>query len=301
MVGNVTDGSGVSTAAAWSSADATTWKRLSADAQPRSFMTGVVPMPAGAVAVGYTLDGEGLVWTATDATTWVSTAVPGATFNDVAMAAGKVLVLGRTNGAPTTWTGSDGDASTWQATTVAAAGIPQFLAVSPAGIEVAEGIVFDRDGTATLTVWQSPDGVSWTPVVPAGLLTGPTAASALEWTPAGFVMAVTEYPKGKAAGSLWSSADGLAWQRAMDVPEGTVTAVGTAGDAALAIGAGETWRSLDGLTWLATPEQAFRGSLVAAVTTLPNGDMLAAGQQSRRAGGTTLASWTGTLAVSSNP
>ncbi len=307
MVGHVMSSGGVPTAAAWSSADATTWSRLTLDAPPRSFVSAVAPTPTGPVAVGYTLPATaggpapGLVWTATDPSTWAVTSVPGATYNDIALSGESFAVLGRENGAITVWTGTDGDPSTWQASTVAAAGIPQFLAISPTGIRVVEGAVFDASGTASLTTWQSSDGVTWTAVPLHGLFPGSTGAGDLAWTPAGFVMSVDEYPKGKPVGSIWVSADGIAWTRALAVPAGPVNAIGVAGDAAIVFGAASEWRSLDGVNWQVTPVDTFKGYFVTAVATLMNGDLLAAGPRSTTVTGSQMATWVGTPATRATP
>ena len=301
VVGQVVDSANVATAAAWSSADATTWSRLTLDAPPRSFMSAVAPTAAGPVAVGYTLPeapggpAPGLVWAATDPSTWAMTPVPNATYSDITPTGDGFAVLGRENGVISVWTGNDPDPSTWQASTVAEAGIPQFLAISPSGIRVVQGAVFDAAGKASLTTWQSSDGVTWTPVVLPGLASGSTGAGGLAWTPAGFVMSVDEYPKGKPVGSIWVSQDGAAWSRALDVLAGAVGAVGTAGNAAIVFGAASEWRSIDGLSWQVTPAKTFRGYSVRTVTTLPNGDVLAAGPRST--GTTGMATWVGTLAT----
>ena len=69
----------------------------------------------------------------------------------------------------------------------------------------------------------------------------------------------------------------------------------------MVFGAAGVWRSLDGVAWQMTPEKAFKGYDVSAVTTVADGDLLAAGQQAVGSGGSKLATWMGTPAASPSP
>ena len=302
IVGHVTDAAGQPLAAAWSSNDAATWTPLTVDRPARSFASAVVPWQAGSVAVGFSLDGSGLVWTSPDGSVWTGTTIPGTTLADVQIDGASLEVLGRSGAtqAPTVWTGATTDPAAWQATTIAASGIPQHLAMAADGAQVVVGVVFDTAGVAQLTLWQSSDGASWTPVQLDGLPAS-AVASDLVWTPAGFLLSVEGYRKNAPVGMVWHSSDGLAWQQTLNVSHGTVTALGIAGANAIAFSTDGTWQSANGLIWQKSSEPAFHGYSIAAVTTLADGRLLAVGQQSTGGNTSRMATWTGTIGDASAP
>ena len=302
IVGHVTDAAGLPSAAAWSSDDATTWTPVTLDPPARSFASALVPWESGLVAVGFSLDGSGLVWTSGDGATWAPTTLPGVTLHDIQVHGATLSVLGQegTTRSPTIWTGTGIDPAAWQAITVATSGTPQHLAISDTGVQVAVGVVFDAAGVSQVMLWQSPDGTSWTPVQLDGL--PPSAvASDLVWTPAGFLLSIEGYRKNAPVGTVWQSSDGLAWQQTLSVSHGTVTALGMAGANAIAFSTDGTWQSSNGLIWQKSAEPAFHGYSIAGVTMLSDGRLLAVGQQS--AGGSTsrMATWIGTVGSPSTP
>jgi len=282
MVGSIADAAGIPTAAAWSSTDARSWKTLKLGAPVRSLGSGIAVTPSGLLIVGAS-GGGGLVWTTVDGSTWTAQTVPNASLWDVTATAGGALVVGQAapgpDGVPTVWTAAGPDVTTWVATPVGTKGQPSRIAVGPDGVLVVAGTVNDGTGSIQITVWRSVDGIDWTTVIPDGLAPGAESVAGLEWTPAGFVLAVYHGDQGKATGSIWLSPDGVTWQHTLQVPDGQVTAVTPLGTGVLAFGNGRTWRSDDGVTWVEHKEPGLHGNTVGAVTTLQDGRLLAIGRR----------------------
>ena len=228
--------------------------------------------------------------------------LPGTTLHDIQTDGATLTVLGQVGatGAPTVWTGSGTDPAGWQATTVAAAGTPQHLAVSDTGVTVVVGVVFDAAAVAHVTLWRSPDGTTWMPVQLEGL--PPSAvASDLTWTPAGFLLSIEGYRRNAPVGTVWRSTDGLTWQETLSVSHGTVTALGTAGPNVIAFSTDGTWQSANGLIWQKSADPAFHGYSTAAITTLSDGRLLAVGQQSTGGNTSRLSTWIGMIGSLARP
>ena len=156
------------------------------------------------------------------------------------------------------------------------------------------GVVFDAAGVSQVTLWQSEDGTSWTPVQLDGL--PPSAvASDLVWTPAGFLLSIEGYRKNVPVGMVWHSSDGLTWQQTLSVSHGTVTALGMAGANTIAFSTDGTWQSTNGLIWQKSADPAFQGYSIAGATTLSDGRLLAVGQRSAGGNAARMATWTGTI------
>ncbi|QFG25340.1 hypothetical protein [Actinomadura sp. WMMB 499] len=103
-------------------------------------------------------------------------------------------------------------------------------------------------GPAGVAVWTSTDGGTWTHrAAPQGFQRGDTVTS-LTATPNGFAAAGSGHD-GKP--TLWTSADGAAWQRVAASVEGAPASVAAAGGALVVLTEeGELWRSADnGGTW----------------------------------------------------
>jgi hypothetical protein len=283
------------TAAAWSSRDATVWDRVKWKAPYGSVAYAVTTWSDELVAVGEDPDGNGRVWTSSDGGAWVASEVPGAQFRDGLASATGLIALGYARDPqtrPIMWTSVD--ATTWLPTPIAALGDPRSLAASPEGVIVAAGLVRGAGRDDLPTVWRSVGGATWEAVALEGLSAGRWFIRALEYTPVGFVLSVSQFADTGAVNSVWVSTDGATWQRTLEVTGGdSFSAVGTRGAAAMLIGGGGTWLSTDGNTWTKTLVATFDGYEVqGGVITLADGRLLAAGQRFD-GGGTAIATWIG--------
>ena len=308
--GLVVDKGGMATVAFWYSKDLKRWTRSLIDDPPGSaafaivtnptlpeqaLIEGTEPGTGGFSAVGGSAEG-GMAWSWADERQWVSQVMEKSSFSDLAISDSGLHAVGQFDpgpkGKPTMW--SAPNALAWAAATIAEAGQPQAVALAPDGTFVVAGSIIDADGTARITVWQSTDGTEWTPVEPEQLA-GLAAFAALEWTPAGFVLAADEKQEGTGRSVVLVSTDGLDWQTSLEVADDRITALGYTGTDVIAFGAGRTWRSADAVTWVEASVPAFQGHTVGAMTTLADGRLVAAGwrggQKDRK-----LATWVGKVA-----
>ena len=303
-VGYAVDKTGQLRAAGWSSSDGRRWVPQKLEAPAGSQASAVVTTDSGLIAVG-SGGGSGLVWTSTDGASWVSGTLPLAIFQDVLVTAAGPIVVGDAGAGygavPTIWTATGGDPTAWQPTPIGERGFARRLAVSQDGVLVAAGFELDDNCQTHVRVWRSTDGTIWTTVGLEGFPTDGTLLNALKWTSVGFVMAISENAPGGAAGSIWLSQDGSAWNKTLDVPDGVVSTLSTVGTEVIAFGADRTWRSADGITWEARPVPVFKGAYIDAITPLSDGRLLAAGV--RAGGGNThkVAMFAGVPAPSSAP
>ena len=289
-------------AAAWTSADAVSWKRLATLPAPEgsSIAAAVARSDAGILAVG--TDGRAAaVWASADGVTWTmeslrAPAGVGAAehLTAVAHASGGYVAAGYVESADaarsaTFWLSPDGVAwSPAPATLPSGASEVTGLAAAPGGdLVVAVGISGDeRRGTAA--VWRSTDGgASWQAVSNPSLAGGRMLAVAAGER--GFA-AVGENTDQTGA-AAWTSADGSVWSPAPVQPslangglQMVMAAVAADGPGFVSSGwktdAGNgsavVWRSSDGSTWARYPQDSsFSGAGMAAVLATPR--LLAAG------------------------
>jgi hypothetical protein len=203
------------------------WKPVRWPAPFGSQCSGLVSWDGGLVAVG---GGDaGHLWTSSNGKKWNDQHIEGtASLYDVEVGSAGALVVGDAgtfpDTVPTLWASVDGAA--WEAHPIAEAGSPYHLAVSPDGVLVVAGKLAD----GALVVWRSTDGLSWEEVALEGVSAGQTSIPTLESTPVGFVLSlVTRAEDGSSEGTAWVSADGSSWNRALVVPEGSLSAVGAIG------------------------------------------------------------------------
>jgi len=305
--GLVVDKSGMATVAFWYSEDLKRWTRSLIDDPPGSaavaivtnptvpeqaLMEGAKPGTGGFSAVGGSSEG-GMVWSWADERRWVSQVVEKSSFNDLTVSEAGLHAVGQLDpgpkGKPAMWSAPDSLA--WASSTIAAAGQPLAVALAPDGTFVVAGFIIDADGSAQIAVWQSSDGTVWTPVE-SEELAGLATSGALEWTPAGFVLAANENQEGTGRGVILVSTDGLEWRTSLEVADDRITALGYTGTDVIVFGAGRTWQSADAVTWLEASVPELRGYTVGAMTTLADGRLVAVGwrggQKDRK-----LATWVG--------
>jgi photosystem II stability/assembly factor-like uncharacterized protein len=280
-------------AAAWTSTDATAWRRIpNLPAPDSSDIDAAVAVGSTLLAVG-SAGGSAAVWRTDDGgRTWAlttPTAPPaGSTERLTAIAAvdGGYVAAGYTQDAlavrtASFWRSTDG--STW--TRVAA---PVETATEVTGLAGSGGVVMavgisgnERRGTAA--AWRSTDGgSSWTRLSSADLSDGRMLAVAAG---SGGFAAVGENVDQTAA-AAWISTDGSTWSAVPDQdafangglqmvveavaadPGGGFVADGWRSDAGN--GSAVVWRSPDGRTWTRLPQDnAFSGAGMAAILASP--------------------------------
>jgi hypothetical protein len=291
-----------SRAAAWSSRDATSWRRVTTLPAPEgsSVAAAVATAEAGILAVG-TNGRAAAVWNSPDGATWTMESLPapagvGATelLTAVTRANGGYLAGGYQESAAavrsaTFWRSSDG--VTWSRVTAPLPPGPSEVTGLTAGRDgdtvVAVGISGDeRRGSAA--VWRSTDsGVDWQAVSSPSLSGGRMLAVAAGG-PGFAAVGETTDQTGAAA---WTSVDGSIWTPAPEQPalangglQMVMTAVAADGTGLVASGwkadAGNgsavVWRSPDGNAWTRFPQDAtFSGAGMAAILATPR--LLAAG------------------------
>ena len=282
LCGLVADQRGGTTAALWSSANATKWKPVKWSAPKGSACHGLISWDGGLMAIGS--DGSGRIWTSEDGKSWTESTIEGSTsLNDVAVTADGLAIVGDVGLAPdvsaSLWLSTDG--VTWEEHPIAAEGSARHVVVAPDGTFVVAGKLPGEppDGTGLPTVWTSSDGVAWEDVGPAGLTGDTWFIPTLRLTPAGYVLALSTYTEDfSIEASAWTSQDGADWQETLAVEGDSISAVGTVGPEALLVGPGGTWRSADGVEWTMTKEKAFAGyDVLGGIIQLADGRWLAAG------------------------
>ena len=127
------------------------------------------------------------------------------------------------------------------------------------------------------SIWNSADGVPWSPVASSAF--GDLTPSALETTPTGFLVAAVDASTNR--GGVFTSPDGATWARATDLPVSLESSAD--GDPGLYVagrttaGEHQVWRTIDGASWtrvslpdgivsLSSPVRTANGGLVAMVT-----------------------------------
>jgi len=293
VVGDITDSAGP-TGAMWSSADGRKWTRAKIKAPAGSIIISVAHAGTTIVATGANGDGTGLLWTSTDGSEWQSADGPsGVIYGLLASDAGGFVGAGVEGGAATVWSSPDG--ATWRSETLASSGRALHVAQGLDGSLVVAGAVTDEAGNSAPVTWYSEDGSTWTETALDGLPAGNWSVPAMAFTPAGFVLTLSEPGESGSIGHVWWSADGMAWQETLVDDAGTLSAVGTAGTDALLIGHGQVLRSPDGITWTPSGESSFEGWSVRDLMTLTDGRLFADGDAFSGTG-SSMAVWIGEAA-----
>ncbi|MFN8103872.1 MAG: hypothetical protein U0U69_05365 [Acidimicrobiia bacterium] len=301
-------------------------------------MRGVVATPAGLVAVGFefapagaqvpaTTDAAGAgigattaaVWRSADARTWdraatvPADALAGALMTRiVALPVGGFLALGEepTTGAGIAWTSPD--AATWQridpGSGLDAPGRVSFQTASATSQGILVAGSYRVGDSRRAAVWRSNDAVTWQRVEsPAFATSQAQEISALAMLRGTIVAGGASIENGTDAAAIWTSPDGIAWDRVThdeDVFGGAgsdaVTVLLPAGDGILALGRSSpgkldadaaVWTSKDARNWRRepAPTETFGGAnteefLTAAIVA----DRVAATGRSKRADRDTL-------------
>jgi hypothetical protein len=217
-----------SQAAAWSSADATTWRRAASLPAPEgsSIQAAIATPDAGIVAVG-TNGRAAAVWSSADGVAWTMKSLP------APMGVGAIELLAAVAGT--------------------------------SGGYVAAGYVETAAAVRSATFWRSSDGVVWSRAT-APLPAGPSEVTGLAALAGGTTVVAVGISGDERRGSAaaWRSVDaGLSWQ-AVSSPSlagGRMLAVAAGqsgfaavGETSLQTGAA-AWASVDGSTWAAAPAQ----------------------------------------------
>jgi hypothetical protein len=251
----------------WTSPDGRTWTVV-----PAATFTGSSAVSAAAgdsVVLASWNDGNG-VWISADGSDWTSNGGP--PIGDRPMvgdARGMVAIM---DDPQYQLVYSGNGSGVWHTTTLPGASVDnvQSIALSGDGF-VAVGTMPGPDaGTWVPTAWWSKDASTWTQsIVPDAVGQGFVSVVAGR---NGFV-ATSKSVDGSGTATLWSSADGAAWQRV-----GTSMPLGPdavfAGDGTHILGcdvvggALSCWSSLDGEVWSSLPVQGDTSQLVAARTSL---------------------------------
>ena len=227
---------GLAAAAVWTSQDGRNWQRISHDAavfggQGEQAMRSVTVGGPGLVAVGDGGDGVVGVWVSEDGTDWHRVAHDQAAF------------------------GGNGE----QAMISVTAGGPGLVAVGRDG----------PIGSSSAAVWTSQDGLSWQRTADDPTVFGDGDGQVMISVTAGgpgLVAVGRDGPRESSSAAVWTSTDGLSWQRiAPDPPvfgegEGQVMNAVTAGGPGL-VAVGEAgardavavWTSADATSWQRVP------------------------------------------------
>lgn len=271
--GSVRDGR--TRAVVWTSADGSRWSRADLDqGDARESVATAGARRAGvAVVVGTVItrlgDRDGRIWMSRDGSVWSVTNLPGGGRGDqsVTSVAGGPLgfvAAGADGAVPAVWWSPDGFTWTRSVGAFEPADRIEAVAVGARGV-VAVGTITtgdDVDGA----VWFSTDGISWR-AVPLGAagFTGRTeqAVHAVTATSGGFVAVGDDDAGERRVAVVWTSADGVTWQRQPASPDMAelpgsedtegVSARSVAGPGpVVAVGGGfglQVWTSPDGRRW----------------------------------------------------
>jgi hypothetical protein len=294
IVGAVTDSVGRSTGAVWRSTDVGAWSRVKM-APEGSHISAVARLGPSLVALGEADDGTSLAWTSTDGSSWLSSVPPRGTVAHLVSTAAGLEAVGASNGGATVWRSTDG--TTWLPQSLSPGGQALAIATAPNGSEVIAGVVTDGARKQMPTVWTSTQDSGWIRRPLPGLVPGSWSVAALAWTPAGYVLIISEHGGHRASSHVWSSGDGASWTAAMVDETGPLSYAGTDGAQAMLVGDGHLWRSLDGRSWIASNEPSFDGWTVRDVITLADGRLFAAGDTISANGHSEMAVWTEYAAV----
>jgi len=254
------------TAAAWTSADGSSWSLHPIDSDDFSFAVAVVAGTSGGVVAVGRLGPLPAAWTSADGVAWQRHAVPTLGQDGVAermttvAATDTGFVAGGSVGPELSdrharfWTSSDG--ATWQPVPddpVAFANAEVRSIAKVQGGFVAVGVVGSVQHPTGAVAWASTDGAHWTRVDDPSVAVAPFG---------GLVAVGSDLDRRNAV--AWTSPDGQRWRRAPDEASRQhsggyawmtdVTAVGNevlavGDDQGLQRGTATSWVSRDGITW----------------------------------------------------
>ena len=231
-------------AGVWWSDDGLNWVRAPHDetifgGDGNQFMVSVASIAGGLVAVGESFNpsegSDAAVWISADGTEWDRVAPQGSVFDDSIMidvtAFGDLLVA-----VGVTFSDRDGDAGVWTSTdgtnwtritqdpTIFGGDGDQMMTsvASSHGLLVAVG--FDQVGRGDAAVWTSTDALTWTRIphdesVFGGGEDGGAEMTSVEIYGHGFVAGGLQQSAGDMDAVVWTSPDGLAWERIITDPE----------------------------------------------------------------------------------
>jgi hypothetical protein len=260
----------------WYSDDGLHWTAATVAGDTGFSIQAVAAGEPGFVGVGDDYSGAantGVVYVSADGQAWERVDSPlfaGNSLHDIATAAGTLVAFSQQGGV---FVSADGH--TWQAP------------ADPGAAEVADGLLdlaqadgalwaFSRDGDGSrpakqkIGVWQTVDGLTWTrtAIIDESHNAFTTAAAA---GPFGLALSAEMQRRDSTRYRAWYSADGTAWQPALNAPAHASQMV--ADDAGfIAVGwyntgqgcalseeddVAETWTSVDGLAWRQMPEQGW--------------------------------------------
>jgi hypothetical protein len=224
-------------AAAWFSADATSWARVA-----------TIPAPARSLILAAIVESP-------------ATSGP-------SLQAGEVLAVGGSGSAAAVWHTADG--KTWSMQTLPAparAGtVEQMTSVAQTSHGfVAAGFVESALAVKTAEFWSSPDGSRWTRT-PAKLPSGPSEVTGLAAVIGSNALVAVGISGGERTGSaaVWRSTDaGANWTSVsgLSLASGRMLAVAAGRDGLCAVGetvdqtGAAAWSSTDGLTWISAAAQ----------------------------------------------
>jgi hypothetical protein len=260
-------------------------------------MSAVTPGGPGLVAVGtdcFENDCDGAVWTSADGLHWTRVDAPAGVFDGPGsrgieavtlggpglVAVGSEFELGVTGSSAVVWTSPDGlnwsrasganpdlggPGDRWMFGVVA--GGPGFVAV---GMEHV-----DEPDEGDAAVWTSPDGQNWTRVPDPSFVFGGSPLLQMRSVTTGgpgLVAVGIEYTDRGHRPAVWTSADGLVWQRApadqealRAIDNSVMSSVTAWGSGLVAVGStsgsgmedqrAAAWTSSDGVTWTKAPDQ----------------------------------------------
>lgn len=223
-------------ATVWTSEDGQVFARVAHDEEvfggpDRQRMFAVTPGGPGFVAVGEDMGRESAaVWTSTDGRDWQRIAAD----DEVFASSGLVRMVAVTAGGPglvavgddfehggvVVWTSPDG--LDWSRVAYDAAVFGAGADIDAQGVSAGEAgvVAVGRDyATGNAAVWTSPDGLVWSRVEHDAAVFGGGeghAMAAVVAVPGGFVAGGSDF--GAAAAAVWTSPDGVNWQRVADDP-----------------------------------------------------------------------------------
>lgn len=242
--------------AAWASDDGSTWTRLTLPEAPLAADgTGAMFTAITTTSTGWATvvsngqidefgraDGTSEVWTTTTGTDWTrSTPIPaGAMIESIAaIPAGTIIGGTDSTGQPIVWTSADN--ASWQRVPLPSDGIgfvARIIQIGDTAVAIsstssAPGVGYSQtdtgfalEGTSSLRIWTSTDGLTWqTPPIPTELAAPQQWTTSAAGSPTGAVIAVrTMDVNGPAVWTL-TTADGHTWTAAPTTTPGTITAI----------------------------------------------------------------------------
>ena len=288
-------------AVAWASPDGRAWQPLLLDAPPSSYATALVNLEDRPLLIGSTYEVPALrkggyvpssiLWAREPGADWqtVDAEPEDALVWGAGTAPEGVAVLGRSvpkRGKPSSslissmqqpavWTSLDG--AGWMRTLLptrpkrlAATAVPIRIAAATDGTRLIGG---SDSSTGAELLWRSVDGVEW------ALVDSPEPGpgsyfGGLIGTPRGFALLLLS-SEGSGA-TIWTSPDGLSWDRAYDADVRLQLAA--ADELALAIGSDRILVSSDGIDWHESSTDAFAGATIMGAGVAPDGSIVVGGR-----------------------